>query len=268
MVRILLELMANNCSVNRTLQELMAPKLVMFFDKMWRFVGTRTDVSSELAQVTNIDISLLDKGRDEEFRPPWLRRFSIANRMSWAAKRRTTRPEDIAYCLFGIFGIHLPPLYGEGAKKAFLRLQHEIMKASLDLSILAWSGPRSFRTRPLLANSPSMFNDHVGIEFEQHGDGEPFKITNKGLRVKIPLIINDREENTCTAVSQNCRYSDRSATWIGLRLKRSPHSTGPLEEGRSVWYRTVYLGDKVPTVYSVDDKVVKNAKVYKIYLVT
>jgi hypothetical protein len=267
MVRILLEFLANDCSVHRTLQELIAPKLVLFFDKEWRFVGTRSDVSSELAQVTNIDVSLMNKERDETSYQLNLERFSIANRMSWAAKRRTTRPEDIAYCLFGIFGIHLPPLYGEGAKKAFLRLQHEIMKASLDLSILAWSGPGSFRTHTVLADSPSMFKDNMSIDFLNVGDSEPFKMTNKGLRVKMPLIINDGEEDTCTA-ALHCCYSGRSATWIGLKLRRTKIWNGPPEEGRSVWYRDAWLRYNVPTVYSVDDKVVKNAKVYKIYLVT
>jgi hypothetical protein len=266
MVRIFLEFYLNDYSVSRTLQELIAPEIVLFYDKEWRFVGTRPDISSELAQVTNIDVSVMNRGKDEELLPVMLKRFSIADRMSWAANRRTTRPEDIAYCLFGIFNIHLPPLYGEGAKKAFLRLQHEIMKSSIDLSILAWSGPRGFRDSLVLAHSPNMFNDDMGIVFEQNGDGEPFKMTNKGLRVKIPLIINDGEEDTCTAVLQNCRYSDRSATWIGLKLRRAEDSTGPPEEGRSVWYRNAWLGNKVPVVYSVDEEVVKNANIYKIYL--
>jgi hypothetical protein len=267
MVHILLEFLANDCSVNRTLQELIAPKLVMFFDKKWRFVGTRSDFSSELAQVTNIDVSLLNKGRERKVYHPNLERFSIASRMSWAANRQTTRPEDIAYCLFGIFGIHLPPLYGEGTTKAFIRLQHEIMKASMDLSILAWPGDRrEFPSSFVLADSPNMFKHVMGIEFDQNGDGEPFKMTNKGLRVKTPLIINDGEERTCTAVLQSCRYSNRSATWIGLRLRRSPYSTSPPGEGRSVWYRDVRLRHEVPTVYSVDKETVKNAKIYKIYL--
>jgi hypothetical protein len=57
--------------------------------------------------------------------------------MSWASKRVTTRPEDVAYCLLGIFGINMPLLYGEG-DKAFLRLQEEIIKTSDDHSIFAW----------------------------------------------------------------------------------------------------------------------------------
>lgn len=54
--------------------------------------------------------------------------------MSWASGRVTTREEDIAYCLLGIFDVNMPLLYGEGGK-AFMRLQEEIIKRSNDLSI-------------------------------------------------------------------------------------------------------------------------------------
>ncbi|KAK8040924.1 HET domain-containing protein [Apiospora phragmitis] len=64
--------------------------------------------------------------------------FSIAQRMSWAADRRTTVPKDMAYCLLGIFDINMPMLYGQG-QKAFLKLQEEIIKISDDESILAWN---------------------------------------------------------------------------------------------------------------------------------
>ncbi|TFK85735.1 hypothetical protein K466DRAFT_600914 [Polyporus arcularius HHB13444] len=63
---------------------------------------------------------------------------SIAQRMSWAAHRATTRPEDEAYCLMGIFDINMPTLYGEG-RNAFRRLQEEIMRKSIDTSLFAWS---------------------------------------------------------------------------------------------------------------------------------
>jgi len=31
--------------------------------------------------------------------------------------RETTRPEDIVYCLFGLFDVNLPLLYGEGSEE-------------------------------------------------------------------------------------------------------------------------------------------------------
>src|SRR5450755_1681993 len=66
--------------------------------------------------------------------------FSVAQRMSWAAKRYTTRLEDLAYCLMGLFNVNMPMLYGEG-ERAFIRLQEEIMKVSDDDSLFAWKSP-------------------------------------------------------------------------------------------------------------------------------
>jgi hypothetical protein len=78
----------------------------------------------------------------------------VAKKMSWAAKRRTTRVEDIAYCLLGIFGINMSLLYGEG-KRAFQRLQHKIMKAyPEDQTLFAWG---------VLAQSPSMEVTDPGV---------------------------------------------------------------------------------------------------------
>lgn len=51
--------------------------------------------------------------------------FSVAERSSWAVKRKTTRKEDGAYCLLGIFGIYMPLIYGEGVE-AFTRLEEKI----------------------------------------------------------------------------------------------------------------------------------------------
>lgn len=93
-----------------------------------------------------------------------LNRYSLAQRMSCAASRQTTRREDIAYCLLGIFDIDMPLLYGEG-DRAFLRLQQAIMaRSSSDYSLLAWSrylGRLNNPNRNLLASSPAYFR-HSG----------------------------------------------------------------------------------------------------------
>jgi hypothetical protein len=39
---------------------------------------------------------------------------NVAVRVSWASRRYTTRTEDIAYCLMGLFGVRMPLLHGEG----------------------------------------------------------------------------------------------------------------------------------------------------------
>ncbi|KAH8600121.1 heterokaryon incompatibility protein-domain-containing protein [Bisporella sp. PMI_857] len=108
-----------------TLQELLAPETVIFFDQDWIEIGTKATLEDELISITKIT-HLFDFSE-----------ACIAQKMSWAAKRKTSRVEDEAYCLMGIFGINMPILYGEG-EKAFLRLQQEIIKMSADESIFAW----------------------------------------------------------------------------------------------------------------------------------
>ncbi|KAH9208360.1 heterokaryon incompatibility protein-domain-containing protein, partial [Leptodontidium sp. 2 PMI_412] len=113
-----------------TLQELLAPAHVTFFGKGWTRLGGKSDLANEISIATEIDWETL-------IYPGWLRKKSIAQRMCWASKRETTRLEDEAYCLFGIFGVKMPLLYGEGGN-AFVRLQEEILKLSADQSLFAW----------------------------------------------------------------------------------------------------------------------------------
>ena len=113
-----------------TLQELIAPRVVCFLSQTWEFLGSKAEFATLLEDITRIPASVLRLESD-------LTTFSIAQRMSWAADRQTTRPEDEAYCLLGIFDVNMPTLYGEG-RKAFRRLQEEIMKQSPDTTLFAW----------------------------------------------------------------------------------------------------------------------------------
>lgn len=114
-----------------TLQELLAPRKVHFHSQDWTFLGTKADMTPLLAEITRVDEKYLQYAQD-------IRSASIAQRMAAVADRTTTRPEDIAYCLLGLFNVNMPLLYGEGAM-AFVRLQEEIMKVSDDHSIFAWT---------------------------------------------------------------------------------------------------------------------------------
>ncbi|KAI0359555.1 HET-domain-containing protein [Trametes cingulata] len=113
-----------------TLQELLAPALVLFMSSEWKLLGTKTELAPLLQEITGIDCDVLLLLKS-------LETVGVARRMSWAAYRHTTRLEDEAYCLLGIFGISMPTLYGEG-RRAFRRLQEEIIKNSIDTSIFAW----------------------------------------------------------------------------------------------------------------------------------
>lgn len=118
-----------------TLQELIAPRDLRFYDGQWRFCGTRDEHGRDLEAITGIDYSVLLGPRHPEYVAP--AEYSVADRMSWASSRRTKRTEDIAYCLLGLFGVHMPLIYGEETG-AFRRLQEAIIQNSNDLSILAW----------------------------------------------------------------------------------------------------------------------------------
>lgn len=107
-----------------TLQELIAPNELHFYDATWNYFGQKAGLAKDISSITGIDVKILD-------RPDQVRTMSIAQRMSWASDRKTTRVEDIAYCLMGIFDVNMPLLYGEG-QKAFSRLQEEIMRRSSD----------------------------------------------------------------------------------------------------------------------------------------
>ncbi|KIO05951.1 hypothetical protein M404DRAFT_25194, partial [Pisolithus tinctorius Marx 270] len=148
--------------------ELIAPRKAEFFNKRWESIGTKEDLVSVLEEITRIPESVLTDGRvlrsiASSERP------CVAQIMSWAADRKTTRVEDRAYSLLGLFGVNMPMLYGEGPK-AFQRLQLEIIRASSDHSILAWSPKGRFGMhKSVLADSPSCFRGYHDIqELEPH----------------------------------------------------------------------------------------------------
>ncbi|KIN03460.1 hypothetical protein OIDMADRAFT_193192, partial [Oidiodendron maius Zn] len=172
-----------------TLQELLAPDTIFFYDRNWVRIGSVTqesDPESSFLQTLGIIIS---------FHPQYLINKSdipllpIAERMRWAAHRETTREEDIAYCLLGIFKVNMPIIYGEGKTKAFKRLQYEIISTSYDHSIFAWRAP--IISSSLFASSPVAFADLVGMyrlfPVFKNNQMTPYTMTNLGLSIKLRL---------------------------------------------------------------------------------
>ncbi|OJT06823.1 Vegetative incompatibility protein HET-E-1 [Trametes pubescens] len=114
-----------------TLQELLAPDIVVFLSASWAYLGTKASLASVLQLRLDIHPLILTKVIP-------VREICVAQVMSWAASRVTTREEDRAYCLMGLFGAHMPTLYGEGSR-AFVRLQEAIWERKPDASIFAWN---------------------------------------------------------------------------------------------------------------------------------
>jgi ankyrin repeat protein len=157
-----------------TLQELIAPSRVVFFGEDWTMLEFTVNRQNVVAKSTGIpvDILLHEKDLDE---------FSIAQRMSWASGRQTSRIEDRAYSLMGLFGINMPLIYGE-KEMAFIRLQQEIMKISNDHSIFAWRSKDSIDGFP---TSPAAFsNSHNIVQTNPRRSlDDPFTVDNRGVHL-------------------------------------------------------------------------------------
>jgi hypothetical protein len=105
-----------------TLQELLAPRVVEFYNEKGDFLGDRSSLCELIAQCTNIPPSALTGTTMSE--------FDVELRLSWMKGRRTTKEEDKAYALLGIFGVAMTAIYGEGYDNAFARLNREIQWSS------------------------------------------------------------------------------------------------------------------------------------------
>jgi hypothetical protein len=210
-----------------TLQELIAPANVRLYDADWNFIAALSDseaVTDVIADRTRIPRAVLHRDfakgyvasnpgptgfvifpmpcpehntaewrcigcKTTESLPDVLEAYSIAERMSWAAGRETTRPEDRAYSLLGIFGINMPLLYGEGSR-AFARLQEEIIRTSDDQSILA--SRTAGMIRSFFAHSPDCFAGTEIIKppwgmrwLEEERNGAAITATSKAIEMSM-----------------------------------------------------------------------------------
>lgn len=102
-----------------TLQELLAPQSVQFFSAEGGLLGDKLSLWSDIEMITKIPLDILQGSY------AYLLAYDVSKRLSWAADRKTTREEDAAYSLLGLFDLHMPLLYGEGRTKAFMRLHRE-----------------------------------------------------------------------------------------------------------------------------------------------
>ncbi|RFU29629.1 hypothetical protein B7463_g6713, partial [Scytalidium lignicola] len=204
-----------------TLQELIAPSSLIFFNNTWADIGTKSSCQKDISQKTGIPSTVLLGLKDPD-------NFSIAQRMSWASNRETTKVEDIAYCLMGIFGINMSLIYGEG-DRAFIRLQEKIIKTSTDQSIFAWTSDRwEDRGGGLLASSPASFSESGDIVLSNLQTGIGFSLTGDELSVKVPVaetwhgeIIDPMIEVEHSFIGiLDCETSNDSTHVLGIHLEK------------------------------------------------
>jgi hypothetical protein len=179
-----------------TLQELLAPRKKVFFARDWSLLGTmgignphqEKWLVKKISVITGVFESVLNHDKSAHY-------YSAAERMFWASKRETTREEDTAYCLMGLFGVNMPILYGEGLKKAFKRLQIEILSVSPDETLFAWRANKE--KSGLLADSPLHFLHSSAVHqraLRLHAF-RPYSMTNLGIKIYTELVPTSTESS-------------------------------------------------------------------------
>lgn len=221
-----------------TLQELIAPKEVFFYNKKGLRIGEKRTSSKLIKKITGIDTFILEGGPLEE--------VSVGRRMSWAVDRQTTREEDLAYSLMGLFGINMPLLYGEGPK-AFIRLQEEILRQSDDHTLFAWrSAPESAihgTASGLLADHPRNFRnfrsktgakpadadeahidhkDHIVRVWDHKVPQSPITLTNKGIHItsRVADLNSPGNPEQHLILILNCSPGGDMERAIGIYIQR------------------------------------------------
>ncbi|OCL04359.1 HET-domain-containing protein [Glonium stellatum] len=202
-----------------TLQELIAPKEIWFFKRDWSLYGIRSELADRISEITKIDKIILREPTIEN-----LNKFSVAARLSWAAGRITTRREDRAYSLMGLFGVNIPTIYGEGQEAAFFRLQSEIFQKTSDHSIFAWKPATDSAEAglELFAQSPDAFDfDEAGTIVSHPALGtsraNSFSMLLRWVRARI--IMQSVMFGPTTSETQRlvaCKNTNSSSLWGGL----------------------------------------------------
>ncbi|KAK5994764.1 Vegetative incompatibility protein HET-E-1 [Cladobotryum mycophilum] len=208
-----------------TLQELLAPSELRFYSRDWKLISPITSLYETIKDITGIETVYLTKDSHSTF---MFRHASVATRMSWAAKRKTTRVEDMAYCLFGIFD-------GEG----------EYYNTPFEHGYLAAS-PANFLGCRNLVPWPSV------------DQGTAFSITNRGLQVTVPIRqVNGNNYNAILRCSRDTEDNEAIAlplvklensgdSWNDIscysRTDRAPHNIAA--EGYSEWPTTIRIANR------------------------
>jgi hypothetical protein len=237
-----------------TLQELLEPQRLEYFTEDWESLRDRNTRAAQVSNITGIHEVYLTTWRDSTSpRFDVLCGASVSERMSWAARRQTTKEEYRAYCLLGIFGINMPLIYGEGMN-AFFRLQQETMRRSFDPTLLAWNA--SSYGRPLQPEPPELYSpwklalnmltskDHLRSweltypshrtdrslailalapeSFESCADYVPYPVTfdwsftNEGISASLPVS----EDDLFPYMALPCGLRDNPSVLLALPLNR------------------------------------------------
>jgi hypothetical protein len=178
-----------------TLQELLAPSTIRFFRKDWAPLTDYTNDKADHAanqRIMNIitEVTGIPLQDIQGFVPG---PFQVDARMVWAAHRKTTRSEDVAYSLMGMFDVSIPIAYGEGAQRAFFRLVEAIMQVSNEPGVLNWAGkPAQIHgLSTAFPSAPVCYLGHPDNVRSLVDEKREFSLTNRGLRIQLLVIPVD-----------------------------------------------------------------------------
>ena len=263
-----------------TLQEMIAPRTVQFFNKDWHLIGDKTRFAAMLEYITGVPQRILSRGLAGN-------RPCVAQIISWASRRTTTRVEDKAYSLMGLLDVNMPMLYGEG-QKAFHRLQLEIIRSSNDQSIFAWDWGDEW-TGSILADDPRSFDICSQMELMDHDEFieslkeyipakelpliqedsfGTFPITNRGIHIWMLLDPYCNSDSVfkgilpCRLGPQEAPVSVVLASWNSNYYRYPMPISTPLRTTGHLQFRQVYLRyqDTFSNVtFEIDDSaIIKN----------
>lgn len=102
-----------------------------FYSRDGVWLGNKISLIQQIHEISGIAIPAIEGSS--------LLDFGIEERFQWAKFRQTTKDEDSIYCLWGIFGVSLPVMYGEGLAGADRRLRREIANAGRSSAAIAQS---------------------------------------------------------------------------------------------------------------------------------
>ncbi|PMD54359.1 putative vegetative incompatibility protein HET-E-1 [Hyaloscypha bicolor E] len=193
-----------------TLQELITPASVEIFSKDWERLGDKNSLERLICEITGIPSKAL--------RGTPLADFSMTERMLWAEPRQTTREEDMAYSLLGIFDVYMPLIYGEGRENAARRLREAIDGKEKGIKYEDFSIPFSLSTASDIEHFVAREDELGEIYKALSGDGSRRTVVGTVILYSLGGI-----GKTQLALSYTPRYKDNYSAifWLNIKNKDS-----------------------------------------------
>lgn len=243
-----------------TLQELLAPRKIKFYNKNWMPLSNEqndkrcSDITSIIERVTTISVVSISSFEPRSDR-------GVAHKMAWAAKRRTTKAEDHAYCLMGIFGVSFSIAYGEGPERAFLRLIEAILTTYPNCyDVFNFAGEPidiEIHASNIIPSSPLCYLAHKhDLKLDHLYPRRPLTLTHIGMRIPL-LIVTAKYDATYASAHDESEHRFHCADiykWTAEPVMCNPIDPLNTEHfGFAIWNFSELPGDKflIPSMCAI-----------------